>query len=71
MARLLCSTTLLEEELLTCRAFTNSSSRLQVISKADWKEVIGRSPDRLDACAIAVAGSGAVSFDVPSEPVSF
>lgn len=50
------------EEIRTCRAFTNSSGRLQVISKKEWKEVLGQSPDRLDACVIAVAGSDAIDF---------
>jgi phage terminase large subunit len=54
---------LLEEELLTCRAFTNSSGRLQVISKAEWRIVLGRSPDRLDAVVMAVAASGIPTFE--------
>jgi phage terminase large subunit len=53
----------LEEELQTCRAFTNAMGRLQIIDKGDWKLVLGRSPDRLDAVVIAVAGSGAVTFE--------
>lgn len=56
---------LLEEELLTARAFTNSSGRLQVISKAEWRIVLGRSPDRLDAVVIAVAASGIPVFESP------
>jgi hypothetical protein len=57
---------LLEEELLTCRAFTNSSGRLQVVSKKEWREVLGRSPDRLDAVVIAVAAGDSAEFAVPS-----
>jgi hypothetical protein len=48
---------LLEEELRTCSAFTNSGGRLQVISKKEWRELLQprRSPDRLDAVVMAVA----------------
>ncbi len=53
---------LLREELLTRRAHLNSSGRLQIWSKDDWRKVIKRSPDRLDAVVMAVAGSGAIVF---------
>jgi hypothetical protein len=48
----------LQEELRTCRAFTNGMGKLQIISKEDWKVLIGRSPDRLDAVVMSTAGSG-------------
>jgi hypothetical protein len=39
---------LLEEELRTCSAITNSMGRLQVISKKEWADLLHphRSPDR-------------------------
>jgi len=62
---------LLEEELRTCRGFTNSSGKLQIISKAEWRAIIARSPDRLDACVLAVAADGTARFDGPfKEPVA-
>ena len=53
---------LLEEELLTCRSFTNSSGRLQIIEKSDWRAVIGRSPDRLDSLVMALCNSAVPTF---------
>ena len=53
----------LQEELLTCQQVITSSGKLQIWSKKEWKKVIGRSCDRLDACIISVAGTGAISFD--------
>jgi hypothetical protein len=36
--------------------------KLQIIAKDDWRQVIHRSPDRLDAVVMAVAGRGFASF---------
>lgn len=52
----------LEEELRTCRGFLNSSGKLQIIAKDEWRQIIHRSPDRLDAVVMAVAGRGFASF---------
>ena len=46
----------LEEELRTCRGFLNSSGKLQIVAKDEWRQFIHRSPDRLDALMMAVAG---------------
>jgi hypothetical protein len=48
-----------------------TSGRLQVWSKADWRVVLKRSPDRLDSVIMAVAADGTISFDYPSQPVAF
>jgi hypothetical protein len=61
----------LEEELRTCCCFTNTSGRLQIWSKADWRVVLKRSPDRLDSVIMAVAADGVLSFDYPSQTVAF
>ena len=64
----------LEQELRTARAFLNSSGKLQVISKDDWRQIIHRSPDRLDAVVMAVAARWYVSFGGAGEsdgPVAF
>ena len=52
----------LQEELLTCQQVVTSTGKLQVWSKKEWRNAIGRSPDRLDACIISVAGTGAIDF---------
>jgi hypothetical protein len=45
----------LEAELRTCRGFTNSSGKLQIISKAEWRGILaGRSPARLDGVVMAI-----------------
>jgi len=64
----------LEQELRTCRGFLNSSRKLQIIAKDEWRQVIHRSPDRLDAAVMAVAGRGFASFASAGEvtgPVAF
>jgi hypothetical protein len=64
----------LEEELRTCRGFLNSSGKLQILDKKAWRELINRSPDRLDACVMAVAGRSYISFGLPADltgPVAF
>jgi hypothetical protein len=52
----------LEQELRTARGFLNSSGKLQIIAKDDWRQIIHRSPDRLDTVVMAVAGRGFMSF---------
>jgi phage terminase large subunit len=64
----------LEQELRTCRGFLNPSGKLQIISKDTWKQVIHRSPDRLDAVIMATAGRGFISFGGASDltgPIPF
>jgi hypothetical protein len=64
----------LEQELRTARAFLNPLGKLQVISKEDWRSVIHRSPDRLDAVVMAVAAKWYASFGGSSEitgPIAF
>jgi hypothetical protein len=53
---------LLEEELRNYRGFLNSAGKLQVIPKDEIRELIHRSPDRLDAVIMAVAGRSYTSF---------
>jgi phage terminase large subunit len=63
----------LEQELRTARGFLNNNGKLQILAKDEWREIIHRSPDRLDAVVMAVAGRGFVSFgggDI-SGPVAF
>lgn len=57
---------LLEEELLTCTGFINSSGKLQISPKDEIREIIARSPDRLDAVVLAVAGDEYPTFSGPS-----
>ena len=52
----------LEQELRTARGFLNNNGKLQIIAKEDWRQIIHRSPDRLDAVVMAVAGRGFASF---------
>ena len=52
----------LEQELRTARGFLNPAGKLQIIAKDEWRQIIHRSPDRLDAVVMAVAGRGFVSF---------
>jgi hypothetical protein len=52
----------LEGELRNYRGFLNSSGKLQMISKDEIRELIHRSPDRLDACIMAVAGRSHALF---------
>ena len=64
----------LEQELRTCRGFLKSGGKLQAITKENWRQVIHRSPDRLDAVVMAVAGRGFASFASAGEvagPVAF
>ncbi|MGH7510343.1 MAG: hypothetical protein ACREMZ_12855 [Gemmatimonadales bacterium] len=58
----------LEQEMRTCCCFTNSSGRLQIISKQDWRPVLGRSPDRLDSVVMATAADGVRDFSGTGEP---
>ena len=47
---------------------------MQIIAKDEWRQVIHRSPDRLDAVVMAVAGRGFASFASAGEiarPVAF
>lgn len=53
---------LLREELLTCQQVITATGKLQIWSKKEWRNVIGRSPDRLDAVILAVAGTGTIDF---------
>lgn len=46
---------LLEAELLTAQASLNAAGKLQIFSKDEWRTLLGRSPDRLDAVIMAVA----------------
>ena len=57
----------LEQELRTARGFLNSSGKLQIIAKDDWRQMIHRSPDRLDAVVMAVAARWYASFGGTSE----
>jgi phage terminase large subunit len=64
----------LEEELRNYRGFLNSAGRLQIQAKDEIRELIHRSPDRLDAVIMAVAGRGYVSFGLSADmsgPVCF
>ena len=64
----------LEQELRTARGFLNSNGKLQIISKDDWRQVIHRSPDRLDAVMMAVAARWYASFGGALEhegPIAF
>ena len=64
----------LEEELRNYRGFLNSGGRLQIQAKDEIRELIHRSPDRLDAVIMAVAGRGYVSFGLAADmsgPVAF
>jgi hypothetical protein len=47
------------------------AGRLQIWSKDDWRVILKRSPDRLDAVIMAVAADGITSFDYPSQTVAF
>ena len=58
----------LEQELRTCCCFTNSSGRLQIWSKAEWRDVLKRSPDRLDAVVMATAAEGVRDFSGVGQP---
>jgi hypothetical protein len=64
----------LEQELRTARGFLNPQGKLQVIAKDDWRQVIHRSPDRLDAVVMAVAARWYASFGGTLEhegPIAF
>jgi hypothetical protein len=54
---------LLVEELRAYSGFTNQQGKLAMVSKDDLRLVIGRSPDRLDGCLMACAGSPNISFN--------
>ena len=62
---------LLLEELRTYAAFTNARGLLQCIGKDDHKKLLsgGRSPDRMDAVLMAVAGVE-THWDLASRPVA-
>jgi hypothetical protein len=64
----------LEQELRTARGFLNSNGKLQIIAKDDWRQIIHRSPDRLDAVVMAVAAKWYALFGGAGDhdgPVSF
>jgi hypothetical protein len=64
----------LEQELRTARGFLNAHGKLQIISKGDWRQIIHRSPDRLDAVVMAVAARWYASFGGAGDqdgPVAF
>jgi hypothetical protein len=52
----------------------NAHGKLQIISKEDWRQIIHRSPDRLDAVVMAVAARWYASFGGAGDqdgPVAF
>jgi hypothetical protein len=53
---------MLLEELRAYSAFTDQRGKLAVVEKDALRGVLGRSPDRLDAALMAMAGSPNVSF---------
>jgi hypothetical protein len=57
----------LEQELRTARGFLNSYGKLQILDKGEWRQVIHRSPDRLDAVVMAVAARWYASFGGPGD----
>ena len=64
----------LEQELRTARGFPNNHGKLQIIAKEDWRQIIHRSPDRLDAVVMAVAARWYASFGGTSDldgPIAF
>jgi phage terminase large subunit len=64
----------LEQELRTARGFLNNNDKLQVIAKDDWRQIIHRSPDRLDAVVMAVAARWYASFGSDGQtdgPIAF
>jgi hypothetical protein len=55
-------------------ASLNNNGKLQILPRDEWRDVIHRSPDRLDAVVMAVAARWYASFGGVSEmdgPVAF
>jgi hypothetical protein len=64
----------LEQELRTARGCLNSNGKLQIIGKDDWRQIIHRSPDRLDAVMMAVAAKWFASLGATGDhdgPIAF
>jgi hypothetical protein len=64
----------LEQELRTARGLLNPHGKLQILDKGEWRQIIHRSPDRLDAVVMAVAARWYASFGGTSEldgPIAF
>jgi hypothetical protein len=57
---------MLERELRTAQAFTNSSGKLPILGKREWRTMLGASPDRLDSIAMALGVDG--PLDIASLP---
>ncbi len=51
------------EELRAYKAFANSAGKQQCVSKGELRQVLGRSPDKMDAVLLATCADASPTFD--------